>query len=113
MKLQKIRVYLNAEFMDVLDYFASFYATTNSEILRFSLRSKDGFYKKPKRAQSVFYKQKRIKKDFEAIKKSKQKFCLCLTSKAMSLLEREARQNLFLWHKWNELEKRQQKKDKK
>ena len=64
MKLQKIRVYLNAEFMDLLDYFASFYGTTNSEVLRFSLRSKDGFYKKPKRAQSVFFKQKRAKKDF-------------------------------------------------
>lgn len=73
MKLQKVRVYLNAEFMDLLDYFASFYATTNSEVLRFSLRSKDGFYKKPKRAQSVFYKQKRIKKDFEAIKKKQAK----------------------------------------
>lgn len=73
--LQKVRVYLNAEFMDLLEFYAGFCNVSPSEILRFSLqkRSENGFYKKTKRTQSIFSKQKCVKKDFATIKKKQNK----------------------------------------
>ena len=69
--LQKERVYLNAEFMDLLDFTASIFGVSASELLRFSLKGGNDVkcFKKSKRAQSGVFKQKCTKTSKKASKK--------------------------------------------
>ncbi|MGX3046003.1 hypothetical protein [Helicobacter sp. T3_23-1056] len=75
---KKIRVYLNAEFMDLLDFTSSFYKARSSHILRFSLsqRSENGHFKKPKRTQGILLKQKCLQKSQDFSKAGKYSICV-------------------------------------
>lgn len=70
MKYKKIRIYINAEFMDLLDFTAQFFNVRASHILRFSLkqRSKNANFKKPQRKKSVSYRQQCLQKSKKASK---------------------------------------------
>lgn len=69
--LQKERVYLNAEFMDLLDFTANIFGVSASEFLRFSLKGGNDAkgFKKSKRTKSSVFKQKRAQASKKAGKK--------------------------------------------
>ena len=97
--LQKERVYLNAEFMDLLDFTASIFGVSASEILRFSLKggSDAKCFKKSKRAQSNIFKQKRAKTSKETGKKGAHSdYCLPYFESVGSFANRSAAQPICL-----------------
>lgn len=97
--LQKERVYLNAEFMDLLDFTASIFGVSASEILRFSLKGGNDAkcFKKSKRAQSNIFKQKRAKTSKEEGKKQAHSdYCLPYFASVESFANRSAAQPVCL-----------------
>lgn len=93
--LQKERVYLNAEFMDLLDFTAGIFGVSASEILRFSLKGGNDAkcFKKSKRAQSNISKQKRAKASKkEGKKQAHSHYCLPYFASVESLANRSAAQ---------------------
>lgn len=97
--LQKKRVYLNAEFMDLLDFTASIFGVSASEILRFSLKGSNDAkcFKKSKRAQSNIFKQKRTKASKTQGKKEPHSdYCLPHFASVESFANRSAAQPVCL-----------------
>lgn len=93
--LQKERVYLNAEFMDLLDFTAGIFGVSASEILRFCLKGGNDAkgFKKSKRAQGNIFKQKRAKTSKKASKKeSHSDHCLPYFESVESIANRSATQ---------------------
>lgn len=97
--LQKKRVYLNAEFMDLLDFTAGIFGVSASEILRFSLKGGNDAkcFKKSKRAQSNIFKQNRAKTSKEAGKKETHSdYCLPYFASVESFANRSAVQPICI-----------------
>lgn len=97
--LQKERVYLNAEFMDLLDFTAGIFGVSASEILRFSLKGGNDAkcFKKSKRAQSNISKQKRTKAGKKEGKKEfSSNYCLPYFAGVESFANRSAAQPVCL-----------------
>lgn len=97
--LQKERVYLNAEFMDLLDFTARIFGVSASEILRFSLKGGNDAkcFKKSKRAQGNIFKQKRAKTSKKASKKGAHSdYCLPYFASVESFANRSAAQPVCL-----------------